>query len=170
MLSQSKIFLIGMPGSGKSSVVRILASKLDMPLIDLDDEIEHDQSRTISEIFSDEGEDYFRNLEHEMLNKLILTNASFVMATGGGTPCYNQGIKMMNTAGLSFFLEASLDNLLRRVGSNSDRPLLGNNYAKTLEELLIKRTECYKQANFKLQTDDLSIEEIANSIEQIITR
>lgn len=168
MLSQSKIFLIGMPGSGKSSVGRVLATRLAMAFFDLDDEIEVDQSKKISQLFSDEGEDFFRNIEHEILEKITSRNASFVLATGGGTPCFYDGIKQMNAVGKTIFLETSLDNLLLRVSSTSIRPILSNNYQKTLKELLDNRRECYQQANLILNTDNLGVESIADKISHLI--
>jgi len=158
-----------MPGSGKSTIGKTLATKLELLFFDLDDEIVLDQGKEITEIFNDRGEVYFRTLEHEMLKKITSCNASFVMATGGGTPCYNNGIRLMNAVGKTFFLETSLVNLLQRVSKTSNRPILGNDYQKALQELLFDRKECYGQANFKLPTDALSIQEIANSIEDIIT-
>lgn len=168
MLSQSKIFLIGMPGSGKSSVGRILATKLEMLFIDLDDEIETDYGKTISQIFNNKGKDFFRKLESEIFRDLNLNKTSFVMATGGGTPCFYDGIKQMNSVGKTIFLETSLDNLLLRVSRTSIRPILGNNYQKALKELLVNRRECYQQANLILNTDNLGVKEIADKISPLI--
>ncbi len=168
MDSYKKIFLIGMPGSGKSTIGRILAGKLELAFYDLDAEIEVKHKKTINEIFSRFGEDIFRQLEYKALQSIIARNTSFVLATGGGTPCYNDNMKQINALGKTFFLEASIETLLKRVSNTDDRPLLTSNYRKSLERLLVARQMYYYQANYILKTENLNLETSANKMVQII--
>src|SRR5688572_2577774 len=119
-----KIFLIGMPYSGKSTLGRQLANELDVSFVDQDHEIEIREGKSIPEIFSQEGEDHFRIVESTVLKEWAASAESFVMGTGGGAPCFYQGIDLINQAGISIFLDVSIEELVSRVGSKSDRPLL----------------------------------------------
>ncbi|MEP2025618.1 shikimate kinase, partial [Reichenbachiella sp.] len=94
-----KIFLIGMPGSGKSTLGKELAEKLGRNFFDLDAEIERMAGWVIPDIFAQVGEDYFRELENSVLLMLIRLNEPAVIATGGGAPCFYDNIDQMNLAG-----------------------------------------------------------------------
>src|SRR5687768_14013749 len=145
-----KIFLIGMPGSGKSTLGKQLAAELSLLFIDLDTEIEKEEGQIVKDIFSSKGEDYFRLAESKALKKIIASYKSFVLATGGGAPCFHNGIDIINNAGISIFLDVSVKELVSRVQNNTDRPLLNNESKVELEEklkhLLEKRLKIYKQA------------------------
>ena len=82
-------FLVGMPGSGKSTTAKYISEHTDLNFIDLDVEIEKNFGKKINEIFSDKGEKYFRNKETNVLKKIVEKNNNFILATGGGTPCFN---------------------------------------------------------------------------------
>ena len=146
-----KIFLIGLPGSGKSTIGKSLALELAFPFIDLDTEIEKQEGRTIKQIFKQMHEGYFRQLESKALKKYCQSADSFVMATGGGAPCFHQGIDIINQTGLSVFLDVSIDTLLKRLHANTDRPLLNVIDAKDKDEKLLalrtSRLSCYQQAH-----------------------
>ena len=145
-----KIFLIGMPGSGKSTVGKQLAAKLDLPFIDLDKEIEKREARSIKDIFSSEGEDYFRSTESEVLQEVAARQNDAVIATGGGAPCFHRGIDIINASGLSIFLDVAIDELVARVELEKERPLLLSADRTELEEKLTitrnKRLKYYQQA------------------------
>jgi shikimate kinase len=149
-----KIFLIGMPGSGKSTLGRPLAQAMNLPFVDLDKEIEKQEQRAIPEIFERPGEDYFRSVESQILKQWATSNKDFVMATGGGAPCFLRGIETINQHGLSIFLDVSVEELLRRIGMQSGRPLLSTDDLKQKEERLSHlyntRRECYTQAKITL--------------------
>src|SRR5688572_12051748 len=119
-----KLFLIGMPGSGKSTIGRTLASTLSLPFIDLDHEIEKRENKSISEIFAAHGEAYFRLAESQMLIEYCGSATHFVMATGGGTPCFHKGIDVINQSGISIFLDVAVPELVVRVAAMTHRPLL----------------------------------------------
>ena len=103
-----KVFLVGMPGSGKSRMAKFISSVTDFRYKDLDDEIERIEGKSIKEIFKNNSETYFRNKETEILKKIIEKDKNLIIATGGGTPCFNKNIDLINKSGLSIFLNTSL--------------------------------------------------------------
>src|SRR5438874_1229377 len=100
-----KIFLIGMPGSGKTTTGKLLAEKLKLTFVDLDMEIEKSEGRSINQIFEKRKENYFREVESMILKKFCSSSESFVMSTGGGAPCFFNNIKQMNDSGKTIFLD-----------------------------------------------------------------
>jgi len=155
-----KIYLVGMPGSGKSTLGRPLASSLLTEYVDLDEEIEKREGKPVQSIFSENGEDYFRQLESKVLKEWAASTGSFVMATGGGTPCFYDGIDVMNQTGMSIFLRASLATLVSRLKNKTDRPLLNaSDVAEKkarINELLEARLACYERATITVDNADLS--------------
>jgi shikimate kinase len=154
-----KIFLIGMPGSGKSTLGKQLADKLTLQFVDLDDEIQKEAGKSIQEIFSQQGEDSFRQLESSLLNRWASSSKSFVMATGGGAPVFFDGISAINKTGLSIFLEVSIEEILQRLATLNDRPLLdsANDDEKRmkLSALLQKRLPIYQTATLTFNGTDV---------------
>ncbi|MEO7989618.1 MAG: shikimate kinase [Chryseolinea sp.] len=146
-----KIYLIGMPGSGKSTLGKQLADRLSLSFVDLDKAIEDYEQKDVKDIFREKGEDHFRLIESQLLQEWAGTQQSFVMATGGGAPCFHKGIDVINQTGLSVFLDVSIDVLLKRVHANTDRPLLNMLDAKEKDEKLrmlrTSRLSCYQQAH-----------------------
>ena len=116
-----KYFLVGMPSCGKSSLAKIIGKEINIQFIDLDKEIEIVEKRSINEIFNLKGEGYFRKIESEVLNSIIKSNKSFIMATGGGTPCYNDNMKIINNNGISIFLDVKISELETRLKNKKDR-------------------------------------------------
>lgn len=154
-----------MPGSGKSTVGRLLADNLGLDFYDLDSEIESNRGVSIAEIFAEEGEDLFRELEAATLLKIITNKKHFVLAAGGGSPCFFDGMKVMNDSGVTVYLDTSIDLLIARTRKNQHRPLLKENPASAIRELLNKRQNCYSQANYELDTEGLNPQE---KVEKII--
>jgi shikimate kinase len=148
-MSSEKIFLIGLPGSGKSTYAKQLAVVLNKSFIDLDDEIAKSTGRLITDIFEQEGEDFFRIKERNQLTETIKNYDEFVLATGGGTPCFFDNMEQMNQAGETVFINPSLSIIENRLGSDSSRPLMKN---YSLDQLLAKRKSWYSQAK-KTVTD-----------------
>lgn len=153
-----------MPGSGKSTVSRLLAEKLELDFYDLDAEIEAARGKTIAEIFT-EGEEVFRKLEAATLLKSIINKKSFVMAAGGGTPCFFDGMKVMNESGITIYLDTPIDVLIARTKKKQHRPLLKENPATAIRELLSNRQKCYSQAVYSVNTAGLNPQE---KVEKII--
>lgn len=159
-------------GSGKSSVGYELASALKFSFTDLDTEIEKEEGTTISTLFADKGEIYFRKKENEVLKRLIDTENNLVIATGGGTPCYGDTIHFLNTQKdvITIYLKTSLETLTPRLFKERyERPLIA--HLNTPEELkdfirkhLFERVHYYNQAQFKVDTDNTSVPEIVEAI------
>lgn len=149
-----KIFLIGMPGSGKTTLAKQVAEEMNLSFIDLDQEIENQEQKSITEIFNQQGEDYFRQVESNLLRQWASSQKSFVMATGGGAPCFFKGIDVINDSGISVFLDVPLADLIKHVAKKGGRPLLQisdnvelENKLKSMRE---KRLWFYQQAHITL--------------------
>lgn len=147
-----KVFLIGMPGAGKSTLGPELAALLHYPFLDLDTEIEKETGVSIPEIFAQQGESGFRLLETKNLQTIADATENLVLATGGGTPCFNGNMELMNSCGKTVYLKASPEILAARLCQKGleRRPLLqGKTFAQLLsylEETLTLRETFYLQA------------------------
>jgi len=165
-----RIILLGFMGSGKSVVSAALAKELNYNFFDIDKEIENSEKITISEIFNIKGEDYFRKLETEQLKKLSLKNY-IVIASGGGTPCFENNIQFIKENFVSIYLDAEKETLITRLMNNtSGRPLLNNkkDINITVDTLLTNRIKFYTQATYSLKTFDLSIQQIVYNIIKLL--
>ena len=164
-----KYFLVGMPSSGKSSLAKIIGKEINIQFIDLDKEIEIVEKRSINEIFNIKGEDYFRKIESEVLNSIIKSNESFIMATGGGTPCYNDNMKIINNNGVSIFLDVKISELKNRLKNKKDRPLL-NRYedkGQILKIMYNERKSYYYESNYTISDIKDQKTEILSIIRQL---
>ncbi len=161
-----KIFLIGLPGSGKTTLGKELAEKLKLTFVDLDKEIEKLQERTISEIFEKKNENYFREVESTMLKRFCHSSEQFVMATGGGAPCFHHNMELMNQFGKTIFLDVPAKKIADRLMKTnlSERPLLAKLNEDVLKDkiefLRTQRIHFYKQANFIFSGNEISIEKV----------
>lgn len=157
-----KVVLVGLPGSGKSTFGRQLAHELKFPYLDLDYQIEEKARLKIPEIFSMHGEGKFRELETEMLVELLDRDASFVLATGGGAPCFNENMDLINQKSISVYLDVPLDTISERltVSKVHNRPMFLNldqgEITLKLKSLFAQREFFYNQAKIKLSGDDFS--------------
>ncbi|WP_137679043.1 shikimate kinase [Aurantiacibacter suaedae] len=144
------VVLVGMMGVGKSSVGRRLAAALDMPFYDADDEIEKAAQMRVPEIFEQFGEDYFRDGERRVIERL-LDQRHAVIATGGGAFVQQQTADMILERGIAIWLDADLETLLERVSRNDNRPLLrGGNKREILARLKAEREPSYARAPIKV--------------------
>lgn len=170
MRAPLKIVLVGLPGAGKSTFGRQLARQLNFTFIDLDHLIEQETGKKISEIFAEEGEGKFRELESHYLSKVLEGIEGFVLSTGGGTPCFNENMELINEKSVSVYLEVSLEELLRRLSKDQlgKRPLFsGLSHGEVilkLKNLLASRETYYLQAKIKLSGDDLSTEHLMSEL------
>lgn len=157
-------------GSGKSTIGKKLANKLSYAFYDLDTEIEKQEGKTISEIFEQKGEEYFRMLESEALK--TLSNENQVVALGGGTPCFNENIDFINQNGISIYLKYNSGILFSRlVNAKNQRPLLAD---KTDDELkvfieakLTEREIFYNQCLIIAEEENLNTDKLISLLEQI---
>ncbi len=154
----SKIFLVGLPGSGKSTFGKELAKKSNLQFIDLDEEIVASSGYAIPTLFEEEGEKYFRELESRELKQVIKSMRNFVLSTGGGTPCFFDNMKLMNETGITIYVNTSLDEIQERLSNDSSRPLLQRH---TIEELFESRKNWYEQAQVKGNNLDKIVELLA---------
>lgn len=170
-----KIFLIGYMASGKTTFGKALANKLDIPFIDLDDYIEEKEGRTITEIFSQEGDKGFRKLEKEWLRKAVEEEENLILACGGGTPCHSDNMDFLNKKGITVFIEASTPVLISRLQEeNSSRPILAGKSDDEIREKVLtqlcERLPHYMEAKMKWHGDDLeSQEQIDANVESFVS-
>ena len=160
-IKKNLFFLWGMPCSGKSTIGKQLATQLGYIFIDLDEYITLKENKTIPQIFQDKGEDFFRMLETHYLNKIIIENAKenpnkkAIIATGGGTPCFNENMLEMLKNGFCVFLDIDLDVLIFRSQADTKniRPLFINKTNQEIQELISnlyqKRLKYYEKAHFR---------------------
>lgn len=148
------IVLVGLMGAGKTSVGRLLAKRLDLEFIDADDEIEQAARCSIEQIFESHGEAEFRDGERRVIARL-LTGPTHVLATGGGAFMRKETRDAIRGRGISVWLRADLDLLLRRVSRRKNRPLLRNeNPRQTLEKLIEERYPVYAEADIVVDSGD----------------
>jgi shikimate kinase len=169
-----KIILMGYMGSGKSSVANIVSEILQMEMLDLDSFIENKLQKSIAEIFSDHGEIFFRKLEHQVLSELLFNDASFVLALGGGTPCYANNHLLLEREGVvSFYLKSTVNTLIKRLQQDlvvdpNGRPLIAKMNPEMLYDFvgqhLFERNYYYHHATHVIDTDDKDISEVALAI------
>ena len=153
-LRRRTIALVGLMGVGKSSVGRRLASALDLPFRDADSEVEAAAGRSISDIFSDLGEDAFREGERRVIARL-LDQEPHVLATGGGAFMNPQTRALIKSKAISVWLKADLDVLVRRVARKDTRPLLaGKDPLEVLQAQADARYPAYGEADIMVETGD----------------
>ncbi|MCH7949183.1 MAG: shikimate kinase [Thermodesulfobacteriota bacterium] len=162
------IFLVGFMGAGKSTVGMILAEKIGYKYCDADKFIEKQAGNTITKIFAEHGENYFRDLESESMESLSAQEKQ-VVATGGGVVQRDRNWDAMNSGGTTIYLKAPIEVIWERIKHSKDRPLLlVENPFETARELLNKRTPLYERADLIVDTSNLSLEEVAEEIIQAI--
>lgn len=165
-----KIFLLGLPGSGKTTLGQQLAIHEKLNFVDLDDEIEKQEGHSITEIFEGRGESHFRKIENAVLSSFAKSDQSFVMATGGGTPCFNNNIERMNESGTAVFLDVSPEICAKRIIKSeiSDRPMFKNldedQIPDQVKNLRMKRLGYYQKANKIVRGDTIKLNDVLKAI------
>jgi len=166
-----RIYLVGSMGSGKSTLAKKMALRLNMEFIDLDKMIEAKAGRSVNDIFAIEGEDKFRELEHDCLRETLLHDQA-VIATGGGTPCYFENMEFINSNGISVYIKLNPGILTSRLmESKSPRPLLKqlsgkDEIKKRIEELLAEREHYYLQSRLIVEGENIKAETIIKMIQE----
>lgn len=165
----TRIYLTGLPGSGKSYLGKKLAEALRLPFIDLDQVIEQQTNKTIPHIFSDEGEMHFREVEAKALREQS-QHLQFVLSCGGGTPCFHNNMRFINENGLSVFVNTPVTEILKRMNQQetANRPLFAAegqvSVHDKLQTLLQKRRPVYEQAHVIIEGSTVPVETVLEKI------
>lgn len=164
-----KIILLGYMGSGKSTIAKSLTEGQNSTSLDLDDYIVQAENSSISDIFKNQGEIYFRLAESKYLKELINEEKELVLALGGGTPCYADNIQFINKNAISIYLKASINTLFERLKKEKEhRPLITAFADDQLKEYIAKhlfeRRPYYEQAQHSINIDNKNVEEIVMEI------
>lgn len=165
--AEKNIILIGFMASGKSTLGKKLANKLEFDFIDTDDLIEKSEQISINEIFETKGEDYFRLLEKKLIEKL--PNENTVIAVGGGLPCYSDNMKSLNSKGCTVYLKRPAKELFNRLlNAKNKRPLVKNLSEDELllfiEKKLKGREVFYEQSQIILERNEQTVKDIVKKI------
>jgi shikimate kinase len=163
-LGPRSVVLVGMMGAGKSSIGRRLATRLGVPFVDADTEIEKAAGMTIPEIFAAHGEPYFRAGETRVIARL-LDSGPQVLATGGGAFMNPETRAAVHDKGISVWLRATVEVLVRRIKRRNDRPLLkGGDPAETLRRLIDERSPTYAEADITVESREVPHDVIVDEI------
>jgi shikimate kinase len=158
------IVLVGLMGAGKSSIGRLLAARLGLEFVDADAEIESAAGATIEEIFETHGEAFFRSGERRVIDRL-LAGPVRVIATGGGAFIDDDTRRKIKAAGLSIWLKADTETLLKRVSRRGGRPLLkGGDPRQVMSELMAGRNPFYAEADITVETSENPPTEVTDRV------
>lgn len=164
-----RIYLIGFMGSGKTHWGHLLGEKLGIPFFDLDEKVAEQAGKSIPAIFATEGEEHFRQAEKEMLHVITECHASFVMACGGGSPCFFNNIDYMNQSGITVWINTPADTLYERLIKEKDkRPLIKELADDQLKGFIFKkyadRKIYYEQARIMIDEEPLQLDTLIQKI------
>ena len=166
MKSKKNIVLIGMMGSGKSSIGKMLSKKLKLAFIDIDAIIEESENKTISEIFKNNGESYFRKIEEDIsISKLKLQNK--IISLGGGGYINSNIRKQCLKSCISIWLSWKHETLINRIKNSKKRPLAIKLNSTEIKKLIIERSKIYNSSNYKINCDNLDKKVIVKKIIKI---
>ena len=166
MKSKKNLVLVGMMGSGKSTIGFLISKKLNLKFIDIDNVLENEAKMKISEIFKKKGENFFRNLEEKITLK-ILRSTNNIISLGGGSFINEKIRKEILVNNFSFWLDCDAKTLLKRIKKNKKRPVAFNLNDSEILELIEIRTKIYSKAQFKINCHKLKKTEIVNKILKI---
>ena len=169
MKIKKKIVLIGMMGSGKSTIGALLSKKLNRKFIDIDIKIEKIEKKTISQIFRLEGEKYFRKIELETILSLLNSKDSeLVLSLGGGAFLDEKIKKNIKNSSLSFWLNWKPSTIIKRIRKSSKRPLIQGLTDQEIEKMMLERNKYYAKSNFKIDCNNHKKSEIVDKIVSIL--
>ena len=160
--------MIGFMGAGKTTLGKVIAKRMKLQFLDLDTLIIRNQGKSITQVFEDEGERGFRKIERKVLED-ILESDNYILACGGGTPCYKDNMDRMNSKGTSLFLDVPEEELIKRLSGNKfHRPLLSELNDKELtayvQEKLVERQVCYRKSKIWINPLATSVDTIIMSL------
>lgn len=162
------LILIGFMGAGKTTVGKLLAKEKEMAFVDTDERIVSEQGRQIPEIFAENGEEYFRDLETDLLERMQEDTEGSVIAVGGGMPVRSRNRELLRSLGCVIYLSASKQTILSRVKNDGSRPMLNaSDLEARVERLMKEREYLYRQAaHVDIRTDGRSIHQVLRIIIQ----
>ena len=163
---KKNIVLLGMMGSGKSTIGGLIAKKLNVKLIDVDRKIETMQNQKISQIFEDKGETYFRELEFNVTIQ-SLNNDNKIISIGGGAFMNKELRKIIRQKSSTFWLHWSADTLIKRIKNNNKRPVVKNMKYTDIKKLISERNKIYNFSDYKIICENLKKAEIVEKIIKI---
>ncbi len=165
-MNSNIIFIVGLMGSGKTSVGKILAKKVGRNFYDTDQEIIKNEKLDISQIFNKYGEDYFRELEHTILKKII-SNQGAIVSTGGGIVLKKENVDIMKDNGIIIFLNIDVETQIARIKNKKNRPLLKNSNLKSdLKNMKNDRDKVYESiSNLKIDVSGVTKYKVIDDIQ-----
>ena len=163
MKSNKNIVLLGMMGSGKSTIGYLLSNKINSDFYDIDKIIEEEEGLKITEIFENKGENYFRKIEEKICLKILKFNKK-IISLGGGSFLNNKIREEIQNNHVSFWLNWNTSTIIRRIKKNKNRPILKGMSENEINKLIIKRIKIYEKAHLKINCENLSKNEIINKI------
>jgi shikimate kinase len=162
-MQRNNIVLVGFMGTGKSTVGRFLAEKLNWEFVDTDHYIEKQEGISVAELFTKQGEAFFRKIETQAILE-IMRKTDQIIATGGGAILAEENRKSLKANGFVVALTASVETIVQRVGGDRNRPLLQGKANEIVPRLMQQRKHAYDFADFTISTDRLRIEFIAQRL------
>ena len=166
MKSNNNLVLLGMMGSGKSTIGRLLSKNLNIELIDVDEIIEKEEGCKISEIFEKRGEGYFRKIEEKITLKLLGSNKKIISLGGGGFINDNIRNEVLSNH-ISFWLDWNNSTLINRIKRSKKRPIAFNLTENQIKKIISERSKIYSMANYKINCEKFSKDEIVKKIKDI---
>ena len=173
-MNHKPIFLIGMPGAGKTTIGRQLSSALNMPFIDLDEYIVSKYGQSIPEMFAAQGEAYLRQAEGAALREVAAGAAGAIVATGGGTPCFLDNMDFMNEHGTTVFLKMPAEVVAERLmhsHGREQRPLVAGKSPEQIKQFVIEtynsRLQFYQKAHITYQNPSREVSELCRLIRSV---
>ncbi len=175
-MNNDMIFLIGFMTAGKSTIGKILANTIGWNFVDLDQEIERIEGKSVLRIFNEYGEKYFRNIENETLIKLI-DGKNLVVSLGGGTVENPENLELIIERGIVVYLEISQQEAFRRLKYKRNRPVLFNNsdvevsddeLIKRINNIFERRVDIYNKSHIKISTDKITVGKTVDKLVNIL--
>ena len=162
-----RIALVGYMGSGKSTIGKLLAAHLRLPFVDLDSAIEQQEQLSIADLFRMKGEDYFRSCEANVLRALLSDTPAFVMATGGGTPCFFDNMKLLNEQSSTIYLNCDATAIHERIASSQQKRPLFSSDIEELQQHLSSRIPFYSMARYAVSNNSTAEETCVSILEKL---
>ena len=166
MKTDKSLVLIGMMGSGKSTIGFLLSKKINLKFVDIDSYIENDEGMKIHEIFEKKGEEYFRKIEL-MKTLKILNKKKIIISLGGGAFINEDNRKKVLSSHISIWLNWSSLTIKKRIKNNKKRPLAISLTEKQINKMILERSKKYSLANYKIDCENLSKNEITMKIKDL---